>query len=371
MICIKCKQVIPDHSLFCNLCGVKQTKPAHQPKQRGNGQGTVIKLPNGKYKAIVTVNCSPGEDGKLKLKRKCKTFERKKDAVAYLPMLRMEPPKAKKITLLDLHKIWLDKKQPSLSKSKITHYKTAWERLKDLWYRDITNLTLEEMQTAVDAAPGTYYPKRDIKVLLSQLYKIGLKHEYVEKNRAEYVDLPDNPKSDKDAFTKVEREAIWKDYNDGNKFTSYILILIYTGMRIGELYQLQRENIHLDERYMIGGIKSEAGIDRQIPIAEEIVPILEERLADAKFVNVRLEEFYEQYPAALARAQVRPLNPHCCRHTCATVLAETGVQPAIIKEILGHAKYETTLGYTHIPISAKIEAINKIVGNNRVTITEN
>ena len=60
------------------------------------------------------------------------------------------------------------------------------------------------------------------------------------------------------------------------------------------------------------------------------------------------------------RTKIRGLNPHCCRHTCATVLAEENVPAAIIKEILGHANYATTLGYTHISIDKKIEAINKI-----------
>lgn len=35
---------------------------------------------------------------------------------------------------------------------------------------------------------------------------------------------------------------------------------------------------------------------------------------------------------------------------------------------ISDAKYETTLGYTHISIESKIEAINKISGNNKVTV---
>ena len=60
------------------------------------------------------------------------------------------------------------------------------------------------------------------------------------------------------------------------------------------------------------------------------------------------------------RMGLRPLTPHCCRHTCATALAEDDVAPAIIKEILGHTNYQTTLGYTHISLAAKLEAVNKI-----------
>lgn len=51
--------------------------------------------------------------------------------------------------------------------------------------------------------------------------------------------------------------------------------MIYTGMRIGELYKTKKENVHLDEHYMIGGEKTAAGIDREIPISTTIINVVE------------------------------------------------------------------------------------------------
>jgi site-specific recombinase XerD len=39
---------------------------------------------------------------------------------------------------------------------------------------------------------------------------------------------------------------------------------------------------------------------------------------------------------------------HTLRHTCATLLLKNGTDIKIIKEILGHARIETTQLYTHI-----------------------
>jgi integrase len=54
-----------------------------------------------------------------------------------------------------------------------------------------------------------------------------------------------------------------------------ILILIYTGVRISELLDLEKKDIHLDERwFFVRESKTESGI-REVPIAEKIVPFFE------------------------------------------------------------------------------------------------
>ena len=46
--------------------------------------------------------------------------------------------------------------------------------------------------------------------------------------------------------------------------------MIYTGLRPTELLEIQTENVHLDEKYMAGGMKTEAGKDRIIPLNDKI-----------------------------------------------------------------------------------------------------
>ena len=55
-------------------------------------------------------------------------------------------------------------------------------------------------------------------------------------------------------------------------------------------------------------------------------------------------------------------TPHCCRHTCISILAEAGVNQTIIEKIVGHSGAMTLAErvYTHLDIETLVEAINKI-----------
>ena len=359
MKCIKCGRDIPDGSLYCCYCGRKQVKETTKGKKsRGNGTGTVFRLANGTYKAAVTLGYD--SDGRRKQRTKA-GFKSKKEALQYLPKLR-EAPETEKIKFGRLYEMWKDTHFLTIGPSKQQSYNTAYKRCAPLYYKNVDEIKLCDMQKIVDACPGAYYPKQDIKVLLNNVLRYAVMNEYCKVNYAEYIKLPPLEKSKKTAFTDDEIERIWKSFDGGDTFAGYILIMIYTGMRYGEISAIKKENIFLEERYMIGGIKTDAGKNRQILIAEKIAPIVK-RFYDTgkeKLLEMSEEEFYNRFKASLALAGTRPLTPHCCRHTFATLMAKADIQPSVIKEAAGHANYSTTLGYTHIPLKTKLDAVNKI-----------
>ncbi len=324
-------------------------------KQRGNGTGSVYKLPNGKYRAVVV------DTNKKRVQRTKSGFKTKREALEYLPKLR-EAPNIEKIKFNKLYEMWKNTHFLTIGKSKQQSYNTAYKRCSSLYFKNVDEIKLDDMQKVVDNCPGAYYPKQDIKVLLNNVLRYGVMNEYCKVNYAEYIKLPPLEKSKKTAFTDEEIKNIWAVYNNGNTFSGYILIMIYTGMRYGEISTIRKENIHIAERYMMGGIKTDAGKDRQILISEKIAPIVERfyNICDKKLLEMSEEDFYNRFKAALNEAKTRPLTPHCCRHTFATLMAKAEVQPSIIKEAAGHANYSTTLGYTHIPLKTKLEAVNKI-----------
>lgn len=54
-----------------------------------------------------------------------------------------------------------------------------------------------------------------------------------------------------------------------------ILILIYTGVLIGELLEFKKEDIHLDEQwFQVTQSKTESGI-RRVTIADSILPFFQ------------------------------------------------------------------------------------------------
>lgn len=60
-------------------------------------------------------------------------------------------------------------------------------------------------------------------------------------------------------------------------------------------------------------------------------------------------------------------TPHIFRHTFATRAIEEGMQPQILKTILGHSTLAMTMDlYSHVLPDTKAEEMNKIAGGFRV-----
>lgn len=364
MNCRKCRKVIPDESTFCMYCGTRQAVAGrHNVKHRGNGQGSVYKLPNGKYKAVVTLGYVLDCDGSRRRRIASRIFEKKSDAIAALPLLKNRPEMAKDITLSGLYNIYINGKDyDKLGNSQRQKLQYAWARLKPLELRGIATLTVDDMQSVIDAAVSTYYPARDMKVCLSHLYKIAIKKEIVSINKTDYIELPDAPHAKRECWTGDEIEAFWEDYKT-HPFTAYILIMCYAGLRYGELAKLPLENIHLDQDYMIGGIKTEAGIDREIPIHHRIKPLIKEIIPTKRnrLLEMNEDTFYAKYWEMISRTGVRELPPQTCRHFYFSAMTAAGIQGGIIAEAGGHASYLTTMkNYVRIPLADKLAAVNAI-----------
>lgn len=363
MICRKCKRAIPDESAFCNICGAKQTIAPH-PKKRGNGQGTVIKLPNGKYKAIVVLGYYNGEDGKRHRKLHTQTFVKRSDAIAALPSLKATVQRPADMNLHDLHDLYTASTEyGNLSKSQRNKMSYAWKRWETYEFTGISTLTVADLETEIEARTSSFYPARDMKVMMSHLYKLAIKKEIVPYNKSEYVDIPyDAPEAKRDRWTQEEVDSFWADYAT-HDFTAYILIMCYAGLRYGELSTILLENIHLDEGYMIGGIKTDAGINRQIPIHSRIAPLIKAIMPKRKrkLLEMNEDNFYHAYWDAIARAGARELPPQTCRHYFFSRMTEAGIQGGIIAEVGGHANYITTLkNYVRISLEEKKAAVDKI-----------
>lgn len=364
MTCRKCNQLLPNAALYCCFCGVKQAIPAHSPKRRGNGQGTVYKTADGKYRAVVTVSYVTAPDGTHRRKTRSRRFTKKSDALLYIPQLFDAPAKTKAVTLYQLHEQYLQSKDyESLGASQHDKMRYAWNRLAPLYSMKITDITVADMENTINAATETYYPARDMKVLLSHLFTIAVKSELVTANKTEYIDLPDPPKAKRQSWTREEVDAMWKDYQDGNAFAAYPLIMCYSGLRHGELNTLKLENIDLNRHIMIGGIKTEAGTDREIPIHDRILPLIAAIIPQNTEYLCELTDtaFYWRYWSMIDRIGIRRLPPHTCRHWYFSSMTAAGVQSGIITETGGHASYITTMkNYVRIPFDDKLKAVNSI-----------
>ena len=104
--------------------------------------------------------------------------------------------------------------------------------------------------------------------------------EILTTNRVEHIKLPKENKPKKiNIFTGYDIKKLWD--NIKIDWVEYILIMIYTGMRIGEAVNLKKENVDLINGIIFGGNKTEKGMNRKIPIRDDIYPIIENLYKDS------------------------------------------------------------------------------------------
>ena len=168
----------------------------------------------------------------------------------------------------------------------------------------------------------------------------------------------------KETFTDAE---ISKLEADGSDTAKIILMLIYTGMRIGELFSLPAKDYHKD--YVVGGEKTEAGRNRIIPIRTEGIPyfayfankatgpLLISGYAGEKIpANFRRRDYYP----LLEKLKIQRKTPHSTRHTYASWARKAGIAPETLQRILGHANYSTTANiYVHTSAEELVQAVKK------------
>lgn len=138
-----------------------------------------------------------------------------------------------------------------------------------------------------------------------------------------------------------------------------ILVLIYSaGLRIGELINLELRDIDIDRRQII--VKNGKGRkDRYVVLAESFLPLLAnyfttyrpykyfaEGQANKKYSPESIRCFLKR--SCRAAGISKRVTPHTLRHSYATHLLENGIGLRHIQELLGHAKPETTMIYTHV-----------------------
>ena len=115
---------------------------------------------------------------------------------------------------------------------------------------------------------------------------------------------------------------MWENSDD--KTVQIILVMIYTGFRIGEITALKVSDVNLKSGYIVGGEKTEAGRNRIIPIPPKIPEI-------SGFIASWISETETESLLNISAAQLRKnfykvisdsglengekLTPHSTRHT--------------------------------------------------------
>lgn len=348
MNCLKCKQEI-DNTPFCPLCGAKQERSKRNNKKRGNGQGTARKRGNY-WQSEVTFYVNGN-----RITRTKSGFRTKKEALEYCKILSNNTDAPLKVS--ELYNMWSKKHYANISDKKSKDYERAWNRLVNIAHKKITDVRYDELQSIIDGLSG-YYSKKELRTVLHGIYTFAKKINQSITDLSELLDIGTKPEPTKQAFTKEQVQMMWDHVNE-IPFLKYPLVMIYTGMRPGELFNVTYDMIEFDKNQIIGaGIKTKKGRNTPIAFPNKIKDLLK----DYESITDKTRwQFVEEYKIALEQAGIDYLPPNCCRHTTATVLAELNVSPAIVKEIMRHTNAKTAIeNYTHISAETKIQTLEQL-----------
>lgn len=264
------------------------------------------------------------------------------------------------ITLAELYHKWLPAHTANTapSQSTLDSYSNSFKHLVQLHYEPVQNLKYVDYQKILDAMRKSglsYSSLKKVRSLISLLEKYAVTIELINKCYAPLLSVGKNKAvRPHHPFSRQKINRLWANTDEPGVDT--VLILLYTGMRVGEMLHLKKSDVNLRQGYIrITKSKTVSGI-RTIPIHHRIAPLIASRMKSAGVYLIADTEGkpydYSRY-CLLWRAVMHLIKAdghttHDCRHTVATLLDNAGANETAKRRILGHAGGDVTERvYTH------------------------
>jgi len=373
MICKnkKCGAELIGDAIYCHLCGRKQDLKKQPIRKRGDG--SFHTLPNGTIMFKVTLDTGNRKAFYGKTEKECR--QNHKD---FLASERKLIEKVK--TVSEWAQQWLE-----IYKNGVVTYSTY------RGYCDYVNkhiipaigrLRLEQVRAAhlqkllndKAAAGKSISLIKHIKVTLKQIFDTAIDNNFCITNPAARIKLPTN--------AKIAPEVIVFRSSDAKKIDAYIpkhdfglamALLLYTGMRRGELLALTWSNIDIKNKTITiqhALVESDDGFkvdvtknkrSREIHILPPLEALLQTEpkrginvLTDDNGSPLTVNEFYKKYDGFFddlndtLEHKVPRLSPHKCRHTFGTYMLRGGADLRAVQEAMGHSVLAVTQLYTHV-----------------------
>lgn len=258
--------------------------------------------------------------------------------------------------------------------------KSAFKQAETLHNIPYVNLRTVDFQQVINCATSPKKAKR-LRYLFLELDDYAEQKDIISKTYAKHVNKIDfNFENTKPRlpFTNEEIEMIWKDKTntqDEALVRDICLILLYTGMRIEELLFMFTKNIDLKEDYMRGGLKTNSGKNRVIPIHHLIKPIIKKHYnskneflfmyGDKRLPYAKYRVMFNGY---MAKLNIQHTS-HDARHTVESELDRRQVRTVTKDLIMGHKNGGTgEKVYTHKTLQELKESIELISYKERELI---
>ena len=339
--------------------------------KNANGEGSVYKLKGKRRKPWVACVTIGYEGGKQK-RKSLGTFLTKKEAQIELLAYLDNPMLFSGKTFKDIKDLWYQNYKKNVSDVTLNNLTIQLKKLDVFDEIKIKELKIHTIQKFFDDMNNSYGTKSFVRSILNMIFDFAVKNEFIETNKIKFIELGKNEKViQRKIFTREEIKTMFDNLDSSNRYikkmTYGTLILIYTGLRVGELINLKTKDVDLEKNIIsIVESKTTAGI-RKIPISDKIVNLFKNNIDYSKeyfFFNKKGNKyeyfnFKFQFEKMLDLLGLERHTIHDTRHTFATLLNNANANSTSIIKLIGHSDFSTTENiYTHKDIEELRKAVN-------------
>lgn len=268
------------------------------------------------------------------------------------------------------------KRVEGCSDNTLVYYRTTIERLLDAtdkWIKDITTddlrLYLSDYQKVNNSSKVTV---DNVRRILSSFFSWLEDEDYIVKSPVRRIHKVKTAKTVKDTLSDENLEVL-RDTCGDIRNLAIIEMLTSTGVRVGELVKLNREDIDFNERSCIvlgkGNKEREVYFDARTKLhLQEYLDIRSDNDSalfvskNAPHTRLTIGAIQRIVQMLGEQAGISKVHPHKFRRTLATRAIDKGMPIEQVQRLLGHQKIETTMHYAMVNQSNVKIAHRKYIG---------
>ena len=363
--CPECKLQVSTKAVSCPHCGYPISEESNSTKRCTRKTKRHKRLPNGfgqiteikgqglrkPFRAMITVGKTEYGKPICKLLKPVSYFETYNDAYLALVEYNRNPYDiSNDLTMAELYDRWSKehyKELKTIGSSKT--FSSAWNHCEPLYHIKVREIRVRHMKDVIKTQTDGI--ANVTKSMLNQMLDYAVEYELIEHNFARDFTISRSSKKQgaHDSFTDEELKTLLSHAGE-SKWIDMMIVQCYTGFRPQELCKLEKSKINIEERYFIGGLKTEAGIDRKVPIHSKIIDLVRKynEMSGGMYLfgDVNYESYRRNFKVICGDLKLRDGHrPHDCRVCFVTNAKKYNVDEYAIKKIVGHS-YTIPTGFS-------------------------